>query len=384
LPSQALTSWRKFSTSRPALVVLADQPYLENIPESLQRMAHDLIETGSDAELVRQSDYDQPDPLVLAPQAVRAALLAKLFREVVWLLPDDRPLAEFSWSVMEAQLRESGLLADGQNLELSADGGVGRTMVEGVPLTIAHPDAWSMLKMTSPALLHVDLSYFRSAYRSEARIPVYELITTVAGMLRSMNLSVLAVTLSYSTVDGYVDLGGRFTIPTLAQLLRDPKILEAGMPRTWQLRAQALNKRLMFSETEATALYHELLTLTPDDPAALYDVASRMFFAKQFAGGLELLDRAVSLDSGYAVKYLHLAEQARQAGDLENAVLLLTKYRRIAPDHPGIKLRLAELLKAQGDDIEAQALLRELEQLPWSQIYHAQIPELLKAMGSEQ
>lgn len=384
LPSQALVSWRSFKAQRPALVILADQPYLEPIPASLQAEALKMLIQGSDQELLRRADFDQPDPLNIAPQAVRAALMAGLFREVVWLLPDDRPLDEFSWQIMNQQLRMAGLLGQDEELKISDDGGIARTRLGATPLTLVHPDAWSLLHLQPPAVLHLDLSYFKSAYRSEARIPVYDMLMTVTGMLRGMELDLLAVTLSYSTLDGYVDLGGRFTLPAMAALIRQPDRLDKEIPKPWKLRARALNKLTLFEETEASVLYHELLALTPDDPAALYDVATRMFHAQQFSTGVKLIDRTVAIDPGYAVMYLDLAEKARQAGDLNNAELLLNKYRQLDPQHPGIMLRLAELYKSQGRLMEAQTLIAELEKLPWSPIYHGDLPELLEQMRKEQ
>jgi len=383
LPAEALITWRQYKAQKPVLVILADQPYLSPLPQPLQAEALELLQNGTDAELGRRADYDQPDPLIISPQAVRAALLAQLFSEVVWLLPDDRPIGEFSWAIMNEQLRVNGLLAADQELALDDEPGIARLQVETRTLTLAHPDAWSKLQLAAPVLLHLDLSYFKSTYRSEARIPVYELITTLAGMLRAMELEVVATTLSYSTLDGYVDLDGRFTLPALATLMREPQRLAEPLAPAWKLRAQALNHLTMFNETEATRLYHELLDLTPDDPAALYDVATRRFYAKQFAAGLELIDRAVALDPGYVVRYLTLSEQALKAGDLHNAIELLQKYQRLAPDTPGIKLRLAELFKQQGRVMEAQSLLAELAKLPWSPVYHPQLPALIEGMRNQ-
>lgn len=383
LPSEALVSWRQFKSQRPALVLLADQPYLNPVPDALKEPALDLLLTGTEIDLRRRGDYDQPDPLILAPQAVRIALQADIFSEVIWLLPDDRPLDQFSWNIMSQQLRQAGLLAEGEELEIDTRSGIARLSVESKTLTLVHADAWSQLALKTPAIVHLDLSYFKSAYRSEGRIPVYQLIKTLCTMLRGMQLETLAVTLSYSTLDGYVDLDGRFTLSAVDRLVREPDLLETGFPPSWKLRARALNHLTMFREAEATSLYQELLELTPDDPAALYDMASRLFYAKQFNAGLELLDRAVERDAGYAVKYLGLAEQARQAEDLQNTELLLRKYLVALPGNPGIKLRLAELLRRQARVVEMQALLAELAQLPWSPIYHADIPLLIETMQKQ-
>jgi len=382
LPSQALVSWRAYAALRPVLVLLADQPYLTPLAPELKDEALSLLRSGSAGELQRRGDYDQPDPLILSPQAVRAAFEAGLFRELVWILPDDRGLDEFSWDIVRDQLRATGLLDPTGDLTLGAKPGLASYLIGDTPVTLVHPDGLADLTLDQPALFHADLSYFKQTYRSEARIPAIELLLTISRMLRQASINVYSVTLSYSTQDGYVGLDGRFTLQAFAQLLQDPDLLDRKLPDSWRLRSKALQAATMFQEQKTSELYEQLVQLTPDDPGALFALAQRQFFQSRFHEGVALLDRAVQNDPGYAGAYMVLSDKAREAGDLNNALNLMEKAGSVYPDNPGVQLRYADLLYASGRIGEARQIIARLKALPWSPVYHPEVQAILEQLES--
>ena len=380
LPSQALARWRKYARQRPVLLLLADQPYLAPLAGGLTDRAIAMIHSGSAEEIARRTDYDQPDPLILAPQAVRAGLLAGLFREVVWVLPSDQSLQDFSWDVVEEQLREIGLLGAGQRLNYDGARGVAKYTVEGVPLTLVHPDGLAAIKLEQPVIFHLDLSFFKGTYRNEARMPAVQLLQTIARMLRNVSVRVLDVTLSASTLDGYVSLDGRFSLAMVEALLKNPSLLDGALPKTWQLKSEALGAITLFQERQATELYERLVQLDPDNPGALYALSQRRFYRHRFREGVALLDRAVGIDRGYAVAYLTLSDKAYAAGDLKNALILLDKAISAFPDNPSLKVRRAVLLQRSGRSAEARQEIEALVGLPWSPVYHPEIPGRLEEL----
>lgn len=378
-PAQALTVWRTYRPYRPTLVILADEPCLNAVPDLLVPDVLELIRVGADKDLRRRADFYQADPLLPGPQAVRAALLAGIFSDVVWLLPDQRPLKEFSFEVMEKQLHEAGYLVAGEKLQKTAPG-ILTFRIEGVPVNVVHPDAWENYKISNPVVLHFDLSYFKSIYHNEIRTPVYPLLTTLATMLRQAKLNVLAATLSYSTNDFYVGLEGRFTLRVFEKLMLQPKLLDENLSEAWRLHGKALYSQNMYLESDVTALYDKLISEYPNDPAFLYAAAQRRFYSKKFAEGMALLDRAVAVDAGYGVTYIHLADKAEAAKDLKNCRVLLERAALAAPDNPFITLRRADLLLRMDEKEAAGELLDALERLPWSMLYHKQVPKLIQEL----
>jgi len=380
LPSQALVSWRRYAAQRPALVLLADQPYLTMPPGDALKEGRALLKSGSDQDLLRRGDYVQPDPLILAPQAVAAALAGKLFREVVWVLPDDRGLDKFSWEVLAEQLKQSRFISDLDDLRIDhVHAGLASFDFEGVVVEVVHPDGLKELELDTPAVLHVDLSYFKQTYRNEARIPAMQLLRTIAGMLQAADIRCFAATLSYSTIDGYVSLDGRFTLPLFADMLRNPGELSEPLPKLWTLWDMVLSAQTMYQEQRQTELSERILAFAPEDPAALYFAAQRKFYRQDYRAGLELLDKAVEIDPGYVVEYLRLSRRASYAGDENIALDLIDRALQVSPENPEYLWRRAVLLRTMGRNDEAAELARKLRQLNWSMTYHADVPEMLEA-----
>ncbi len=380
LPSQALAAWREYRNEKPALVLMADQPYLVSPPPNVARNALDLLLTGSDAELMRRGDYAQPDPLILAPQTVFMALQADLLSEVYWILPDDRGLDEFSWQVIEEQLRREGWLPEQGALTIGEeDGGRAWFSFRGKRITLVHPDGIKGLRIERPAIFHLDLGYFKQAYRSEARIPIMLLARTLANMLKIADLDVYAATLSYSTLDGYVSLEGRFTLKIFSAYLQNPGLLGETMPALWQLRDKALQAQTMFQEQRLNRLAEKMLEVAPEDPGALYFAARRLFYQHQFHAGLRLLDAAVAADGGYATAYIELSDKAMRAGDIEDALMLMERAAGELDRNPEWLWRKAVLLRMAGREAEAVDLVNKLQRLRWSPDYHADVPGMLEA-----
>ncbi len=380
LPSEALITWREFRSSKPVLVIMADQPCLWAPPAPMQEEARRLILEGSEEELRRRADYNHPDPVVLGPQAVRAALSAGLFSGVIWILPTDQTVEEFRASDLTKKLLDSKILSAEDARNVSWENGVAALTMEGVPVRITHPAIFSEYRVSGPVVFHLDLSYLKSIYRNEIHKSIYTILYNTAKLLRTSDLDVLAVTLSYSNSDNYVGLPGRFALPTLAQLLRTPQLLDEEMPSGWKVRAEALYMQNMFMESRVTELYQKALDEAPQDPAALYDLAQRRFFKGGFAEGLKLLDKAVTIDPGYCGAYAELAQKAKESGASRDALMLIEKAHACDPANPFLDIQRAGMLQQAGKKAEALDLLQTLEKLPWSKVYHGQVPALLEGM----
>ena len=321
------------------------------------------------------------DTLFVSPQTVSAAIAAGLIGELDYVIPSRKPLEDFSLEGFRQRALAAGFLTPAEADGLTLKDGVISGEVRGIPLRCFHPDA--KLDIGRPALVHIDLGYFKDLYVNEVKTPVYGLLSDTVLMLQKIALPVYAVTLSYSNQEALFSLDTRFTISNLADVIRDPQLFQGGTPASWSLRAKALYASAMFAETTARELLAKAVQSNPDDPAALYAQSQEMFAQKQPAKGFQLLDRATAIDPGYAYSYYELAQSGIALGDFQKSLKLLKKAAGFFPDNPFIRLQEADLLIQAGQGQEALDLLRELKRLPWSERTHpgvvAHLDEMIEA-----
>jgi predicted Zn-dependent protease len=64
----------------------------------------------------------------------------------------------------------------------------------------------------------------------------------------------------------------------------------------------------------------------------------------------------------------------------DEALRMLSLANRTFPDDPFIKLRMVQLAQELGDLKTAVHLLKQLQELSWSEIYYPDMPSLLENM----
>lgn len=377
LPSEALQVWRRYRSAQPALVLFSAHPLLQPLAPGQQKVTTDLLANGKDDDFYRRGSLSRSDPALSPLQTLNVALDNGLFSEVVWFFPTREKLADFSPEKFTTRMSKAGFIAKNENpnLHLLEEGVIGGT-VHGVPLRIIHPLA-ALPELNRPALVHVDLGYFRGLYKNEVSTPLYNLLRETALTLRDADFDTLAVSLSYSTEGGAFSLSTRFLISDLTQLIEHPDLLGGKMPAGWRYHSEALYAREMYQEGQSRKLIAEAAEKYPDDPAVLYVDLQNLLEKGRNDEGFKLLDRIVKLDPGYAMEYLSLAETGVDKGWLDKSLELLDKASAVYPDDPFILLYKIDVLKRMKRETDTLPLIKTLQQYRWSKLFYPQMPQHL-------
>jgi len=121
-PSEALAAWRPVGEERPALLLLANDPFLRPLPPPLADEILALARSASSAELRRRGTAGVADPLLLPEMTVTAALRAGFFSRLIWVLPLAAE-GEMDLDTLRAQLRDYGALTEEEAVALVFEGG---------------------------------------------------------------------------------------------------------------------------------------------------------------------------------------------------------------------------------------------------------------------
>ncbi|MDX9709427.1 MAG: hypothetical protein RBT64_07710 [Trichloromonas sp.] len=377
-PSEALAAWRPVGEERPALLLLANDPFLRPLPPPLTDGILRLTREGSPDELRRRGTARVADPLLLPEMTVTAALRAGFFSRLIWVLPLAAE-GEMNLDTLRAQLRDYGALTEEEAVALVFEGGGASGTIHGIPWRIVPLAA--LAAPAEPIVLHIDLSYFSPLYKGEIKTPLYPLLGQTLQRLRELGMRAGAVTISRSNLDGGLPLETRFIGTDLAELFRRPELLDAPLPELWDQRSRTLYLANFFQKERIRELLEEMRRDAPEDASisfALYQVL-RQF--REGSAALAELGRAVTLDPVYGREYLDLVPLALDKEQPEEALRMLDLAAKVFPDDPFIPLDRAGLLLQAGRGRESREILQRLQKLPWSPVYYPELPQRLKEMA---
>lgn len=381
LPSQALATWRDFASYRPTLVLLATHPLLDPIPVGRLGKVTRLIQEGTSEEIIGHAQTYTSEPLILPTETLSAAIGNDLFSEVVLVLPTHEGGPALDLNQTTTRLTTAGFISEAEAKEFQQEGNILTGRIRGKPVLIAHPE--SLPAISRPVILHIDYGFFQEMYADEVKTPIYDLLHQQLARLKAANYLTLAATLSYSNQEIGYPLEGRFLLRDLADILRRPQLLDGKLPDSWNLRAEAMYLKAMYTEAEANELTERSVEAAPDDAGAQFALAVIQLNRGMAEQGFTTLDRAISLDRGYALYYVELAERALKANRDDKAIECLSKASLALPDNPVIRVQLARLLLKTGRSQEAIPLIEELQKLTWSDEFYRHIPALLVEMKLE-
>ena len=381
LPSEALPYWREVAKeNKPALVLFSIHPLLQPVDEALQDDVTKLMNSGSIEDFKLHGSLYRAEPLVLPTQTLSAAIDAKLFSEIIWVFPSTAPPAEMQLPLFQKQVTEAGFMTEEEGNNLNLSGGIYTGTVRGVPFRGVHPGV--LPTIDKPMILHVDLGFFKGLYQGEVKTRIYDLLLNTALAMNETGWAPELITLSYSTMEGTFSLDVRFLITNFAEMLRDPTLLDGTMPESWALRSEALYSVNFFLEGKVQEYYEQAATKFPEDAAAQYDLYKHMFFEqRKIDEALVVLDKAVSVDHGYAAAYLELAQIADKDGNMAAALELLDSAAPVVPENPMVDLYRAQFMIRSGQGENALPLIKKLKAMPWSTHYYAETPKLLEEMA---
>lgn len=378
LPIEAVPAWRDALPQKGTLVLMSIHPFLQPIEVERADAVKRLVVSGTRVDFWKRGSFYRADPLLVPTEAVSAALLGGLFKEVVWVFPNSVEPEQLSLETFSKQLVEAKFLTGEESGKLSLANGAFTGTVRGVPFRAVHPK--TLPRIDGPFALHVDLGYFRGLYQGEVKTPIYDVLYAACQALKATRWRPQVVTLSYSTIEGTISHDVRFLLSNFADILRDPKLLEQ-MPASWAKRGEAMYSANFFLDQKVREMYQQNAADNPKDAAAQYDYYKSLFEQKKIDEALKQLDKAAVLDPGYAAAYLELAQIAETDKNLPVAEKLLAKGGNYFDVNPFVDFYRAQFLLQMGRIDEAKPLLDRLERLTWSQRYHPQMPAGAKQMA---
>ncbi len=375
---EALPLWLKSKESLPVLVLLSNDPFLKPIPHKLEKPVIELITDSGETSLVTALKPFSPDPLLLPQMALSSALKSHMFSQIVWVISGDDSFKEQTVATFGQHLVNYGAISEAevQTFNRTAQGFSGQ--IHGLPFTVVHES--SLPTITEPALLHIDLSYFRPIYKGEIKTPLYELLYQTLKQLQTADIPTAAVSISHSNLGGQLPLATRFLGTTLAKLFSEPSLLAKPLPESWETRRKALYLENFFQKEKVHELYLQLLANTPQDASANYALYRSFRELNKGTEALKALAEAIRLEPAYGVEYLTLSSIALEKKRPDQALKMLDLAITAFPENPFIQLQKAELLIALEQTDAAMKLLEELQKLPWSKVYYPQLPNYIASL----
>lgn len=372
--NEALPIWRKFAKNRPLLVIVSQGPALLPVPDELRDEASKLLRDGDDPALKTRTGMSDPDPVLLPPMSVSAALDADWLSGVVWIFPSSAAPDQIDPEVFRQQLVAAGFASNEEAQALDFAGGVFRGRVRGKTFIATPLAALPALEQT--VLIHFDIDYFKPLYKGEIKTPLHPLLFDLLSGLKERGWKVAAATVSHSNLGADLPLQTRFLGHELADVLQEPSLLARDLPQTWQARANALYLENFMQKDKQKEIYEKLVKEEPADASlrfALYHVY-RQYTAKGVEA-LIALDQAARIDPIYALEYLSLADLAQQKGKPEKAVEMVNLARAARPDDPFVLLKATRAMLNAGANEQAKTLLPELTSLQWSTLYYPELAQ---------
>jgi len=378
--TEALLHWRDQAQEKPTLLLFSNNPFLMPVPAELLPQALQLAREGSAVEVRARAVNPSSNPLLLPGMGLSAALEAGFFSRLVWVLPLDEQAPMPDIDQVRNQLLSHGAVNEKEAARLVKNNHHISGRLHGVPFEIHGSN--TLPQLSSPAWVHIDLSYFAARYRNEIKTPVYTLVGEELKRWQTQHWAVSGATISFGNLLGNVPLGMRFLGRDLRQLLEHPAMLDDDLPRTWKLRARALYLENFFKKEKMLEIFNEMQRLEPDNPDVLYNLYQVQRRFKDGNAALKLLADAVRQDPCYALEYYTLAEIAQGKNRADAALRMLTLAQEQQPRNPVPLMKQMEILSSGRHDQPVAPLRKKLLSMPWSKTYYPELPKQLETVDS--
>lgn len=379
--AEALPVWRRFAAQKPAMLLLSNDPALLPPPAELQSQIDAVMANGTDASLRQAGNPNQPAPLFLPVMTIDLALRQGWLRELAWAFPQRDLEQEVKLETMREQMTANQMVDDQEAATLQLTGKVFSGRLRGVPF---HAGALPNLpKLDGPLIVHIDLSYFQKLYKNEIATPVIPLVGSVLQHLKDRKLPVLAVTFSYNHAEGNIPLNVRFLGEFISALTEKPERLDQPLPQRWAAQKDILYLENFFRKDEIRKLVEAQAQGSPKTAWIQYSRYQTAGLFKEGNQALANLAHTVAIDRMYGLEYLLLAERAYEAKVPDQALRMMQMAAATFPENPFIQLQVAKLAMETGDKEAAKKIVRELQKLPWSPVYHPEMPQYLEGFLQE-
>ncbi|HET8940791.1 MAG TPA: sulfotransferase, partial [Rudaea sp.] len=170
----------------------------------------------------------------------------------------------------------------------------------------------------------------------------------VAGLPPEMVQRVYAI--AQAMQSGQMDAAERVAIATLAKAPRHPELLRlVGMLQEYRGRSEQAVDTLLLARAQR-----------PDDPMIYNSLGSAYGSLKDYKRARDALRRACELGPELTVCWFNYARRLLMDGDSEAAIEPLQRVLALQPTHPNARAMLANLLRADGETINAAAEFRRI------------------------
>ncbi len=373
-PAEVLPTWRKYSSSKPALLLMAKNPLLQTIPKEMYEQVKALAKEGEIDDFRQQALVSAVSPVMLPNMSLSAALDAGFFSRVIWVLPV-LPGSSVTLEAFRKQLLELKDITQEEADSFAGGDAAFSGVVRGVPFTVVLKS--SIPVIPEPVILHLDLGFLGADYKNEIKTPLYKHTDKLLSELKTRAIKILAVTISASNLTQDVSLRTRFLGSYIRSIMIDPTLLGKKLNGNATLRNEALYLGNFFKKEEVLELHRKMVANNPEDASAHYDLYQTLRQFNKIDEALEHLDLAANQDLTYAMEYLDLADVALEKNRPDGALRMLKKAATFFPDNPFLEIGQAEILIRMGYAEQLIETLAKLKKLPWSTIYHGQIPGYL-------
>jgi tetratricopeptide (TPR) repeat protein len=322
-----------------------------------------------------------------------------IVRELVWVVPDGslgdpESVVRLARDILVGKLE---MVSVKEALGLQAVGRAIQGEILGVPILVC--EIGDLPVIHEPVLLDVDLDYFTTGSAVSQSVTAGPWISprAVIDVLQKKQIRTDLVTLSYSTIGGFLPPGSRWIGPTMVRELRKPR---AELPAGDRARMEAQEAMEAGDAGLAVELYGQWTRVEPDSACAWFSYARALEEAGRMDEAVVAGRQAVARDPILAHEALFQADRLwfnrsygpalaeyerylerlpvgpftayalrRQGGCLRRlnrdaeAEAVYRRMLELAPDHGDTLLDLGILLREKGDVEEAMALLRKAREL---------------------
>jgi tetratricopeptide (TPR) repeat protein len=305
-------------------------------------------------------------------------------REFVWVVPDGTlsgPAAAGAL-VHELILDKISSISLDESRSLRLENGMVRGTILGIPWTVC--ELKDLRDPGEPVLLDIDLDYFttRSATTQEVTASPWIEPDQVVARLRDAGIRTDVVTLSLSTMGGYLPPSCRWIGPAMVAALK--RLPQASDPR-WSRRALADRAAADGRDDEAIRIERDLTAEHPDDGATWYDLSRALERTGRRAEAAQASSRAIAADPLLAHAKLFEADRAYLNHDYAGALDLYRAYRRAFPEGPfvpyGLRREAGCLARTGHDDAAIATFRKALEAAPEHGDTHLDLGLLLRDHG---
>ncbi len=288
-----------------------------------------------------------------------------IVRELVWVVPDGS-LADAE-AVMrmarEILVGKLEMVSVAEALSLKSIGRAIQGEILGVPILVC--EIGDLPAIHEPVLLDVDLDYFTTASAISQAVTDGPWITprAVIDVLEKKQIRTDLVTLSYSTIGGFLPPGSRWIGPAMVHELRNPR---AALPAGDRARMQAQEAMEDGHTGRAAELYGAWTRAEPDSACSWFSYARALDRAGRPEEAAVARRQAVALDPILAHETLFEGDRLWFNRDYASALVEFERYLERLPVGPFT----AYALRRQGGclmrlnrDVEAAEVFRRMLEL---------------------